>query len=166
MKIKTIAAAAAIILLPAALAACGKDADQARNDDSMDIMDMEKGAQSDAPAAETAHGFGTVTSVDQEARKVTISHEPIPEIGWSAMTMAFAVDEPINVVSFSEGDNVHFILKPASEGTYTVSMACRIEGDMEAHKAAMKSMMEGMMDGDMMMDMEGGMVMPCTLDPR
>lgn len=163
MKFTTIAVAAAAIMLPSAVTACSKEADKPRGEmRSMDGMAME----SDVSATKAAHGFGSVKSVDREARKVTIAHDPIPEIGWSAMTMAFAVDEAIDIASLNVGDNLHFMLEPAGQGAYRVAMACRIEGDMEAHKASMKSMMEGMTDGDMMMDMQGGAVMPCTLDPR
>ena len=154
----TMIATAAIILLSASLSACSKNADQSANARSMDAMEKE-GA---APAVEEAHGFGTIASLDQAARKVTISHDPIPEIGWDAMTMAFAVDEAIDVASLNEGDKVHFMLKPAGDGPYTVAMACRIEGDMEAHESMMKAM--GDMKGDIMMSMEaqGGAVMPCN----
>lgn len=165
MKIKTIAAAAAVIFLPASVTACSKDSEKSMND----TMAMEEtDVQTDASATKAAHGFGTIISVDQEARKVTISHDAIPEIGWGAMTMAFAVDERIAISSIYVGDNLHFMLESAGEGAYRIAMACRIEGDMEAHKAAMRSMMEGMADGDMMMgmDIQGGAVMPCTLDPR
>ena len=34
-----------------------------------------------------AHGTGTVNSVDPVQHKVNLSHNPIPEIGWPAMTM-------------------------------------------------------------------------------
>lgn len=70
------------------------------------------------------------------------------------MTMAFAVDERIDISSIDVGDNLHFMLESAGEGAHRVAKACRIEGDIEAHKAAMRSMMEGMADGDMMMDMD------------
>jgi Cu/Ag efflux protein CusF len=36
-----------------------------------------------------AHGAGTVNSVDLAQHKVNLSHNPIPEIGWPAMTMDF-----------------------------------------------------------------------------
>ena len=38
-----------------------------------------------------AHGTGTVNSVDPAQHKVNLSHNPIPEIGWPAMTMDFPV---------------------------------------------------------------------------
>jgi Cu(I)/Ag(I) efflux system protein CusF len=38
-----------------------------------------------------AHGTGTVNSVDPAQHKVNLSHNPIPEIGWPAMTMEFPV---------------------------------------------------------------------------
>jgi hypothetical protein len=38
-----------------------------------------------------AHGTGTVNSVDPTQHKVNVSHNPIPDIGWPAMTMDFSV---------------------------------------------------------------------------
>jgi len=37
-----------------------------------------------------AHGTGTVNSVDPAQHKINLSHQPIPEIGWPAMTMEFS----------------------------------------------------------------------------
>ncbi|WP_040308375.1 copper-binding protein [Asticcacaulis biprosthecium] len=39
--------------------------------------------------AKTGSGTGTITEIDKTAGTVTISHEPIPAVGWPAMTMAF-----------------------------------------------------------------------------
>jgi Copper binding periplasmic protein CusF len=41
-----------------------------------------------------AHGIGTVNSVDPAQHKVNLSHNPIPEIGWPAMTMDFRSRSP------------------------------------------------------------------------
>ena len=38
-----------------------------------------------------AHGTGAVNSVDPAQRKINLSHNPIPEIGWPTMTMEFPV---------------------------------------------------------------------------
>ena len=36
-----------------------------------------------------AHGTGTINSVDPSQHKINLSHQPIPESGWPAMTMDF-----------------------------------------------------------------------------
>lgn len=156
MRNPRVITAAALAAL--ALAACSRESGK-----SMDAM--KKGATA---SVEAAQSIGVVKAVDAEARTVTLSHDAIPEMAWGAMTMTFGADPAIDISSIKAGDNLHFMLKLDGAGSYRVAMACRIEGDMEAHRAAMKSMMEDMMDGDMMMDMDmqGGVVMPCTLDPR
>ena len=44
-----------------------------------------------------AHGTGTVNSVDPAQHKVNLSHNPIPEIGWPAMTMDFPVAASVDL---------------------------------------------------------------------
>ena len=44
-----------------------------------------------------AHGTGTVNSVDPAQHKVNLSHSPIPEIGWPAMTMDFPVAPSVDL---------------------------------------------------------------------
>lgn len=56
-----------------------------------------------------AKGTGTVTALDAGAGTVTIDHGPMPDIGWSAMTMTFDVD-PTLLVGIAEGDSVAFDL--------------------------------------------------------
>ena len=54
-------------------------------------------------------GTGTVTAVDAAAGTVTIAHGPMPEVGWSAMTMTFEAD-PALLAGVAEGDSVAFEL--------------------------------------------------------
>ncbi len=42
------------------------------------------------------------------ANDITISHGPIPSIGWGAMTMTFALSKPEMAESIKPGDRVHF----------------------------------------------------------
>ncbi|GJL93492.1 copper-binding protein [Hyphococcus sp.] len=106
---------------------------------------------------EMAPGFGVVNSVDLDARKVNLSHDPIKKIGWGKMTMDFAVSDMVALRKFEKGDNVHFMLIKNDDGAYDVSMMMPMAGDPEEAKAAMKSMMGGgmMCDG---MKMDDGMM--------
>jgi Cu(I)/Ag(I) efflux system protein CusF len=52
-------------------------------------------------------GAGTVTAIDKVAGKITLNHGPIPEVGWPAMTMAFAA-KPAVLDSVAVGDKVAF----------------------------------------------------------
>ena len=122
--------------------------------DGMDGMKME----GMSCCNEMAPGFGVVNSVDLDARKVNLSHDPIKKIGWGKMTMDFAVSDMVALQKFERGDNVHFMLMKNDDDTYDVSMMMPIAGDPEEAKAAMKSMMggsmmcDGMKMGNSMMD--------------
>ena len=54
------------------------------------------------------HATGTVNSVDAGRHKINISHNPIPEIGWPAMTMDFPVDPSVDLRSVKPGMRIDF----------------------------------------------------------
>ncbi|CAN5342765.1 efflux RND transporter periplasmic adaptor subunit [soil metagenome] len=66
------------------------------------------GASPPSPSAAPpmASALGRVESVAEGA--VTISHEPVPSIGWPAMTMTFHVSDPALVRGVKTGDRVRF----------------------------------------------------------
>ncbi|HDR2621419.1 TPA: cation efflux system protein CusF [Enterobacter chuandaensis] len=66
-------------------------------------------AASDAASEQIIHGKGVVKAVDLTNKKITISHDAIPAIGWPAMTMRFTftnADESINALK--PGSQVDF----------------------------------------------------------
>jgi Cu/Ag efflux protein CusF len=62
------------------------------------------------PAAAPVQAIGVVKSIDARAGSVTIAHDPIRALGWSAMTMAFKAD-PAVLKAVAPGDKVSFTLK-------------------------------------------------------
>jgi len=76
---------------------------------------------SEAAAAETKSGTGTgtVTALDSAAGTVTIAHGPMPQIGWSAMTMTFEAD-PALLAGVAEGESVAFELT-VTDGRGTIT---------------------------------------------
>ena len=98
--------AVAATLLAAMLAGCGEAPPEAQPTQA-------------AAEAKSAKGTGTVTAVDVEAGTVTLNHQAMPEIGWSAMTMTFKAD-PALLAAVKEGDTIAFDLTLAgSAGTIT-----------------------------------------------
>ncbi|MBL27275.1 MAG: cation transporter [Rhodospirillaceae bacterium] len=86
---------------------------------STDIASLIRTAQA---AEETAaSGVGTVNSVGAAARKINLTHEPLPEIGWPKMTMDFAVAEGIDLDAVAPGDAVRFSLSEAGDGSYVIT---------------------------------------------
>jgi Cu/Ag efflux protein CusF len=67
-----------------------------------------------------AHATGTVNAVDIDQHKVTISHRPIPTIGWPAMVMEFAVAPSIDLHSIKPGMPVTFTIEQGKDGMYVV----------------------------------------------
>lgn len=67
-----------------------------------------------------AHATGRIEAVDADQRKLTISHEPIPEIGWPAMTMEFPVAPGGDVAGVKPGNRVRFTLEKGGNGMYRV----------------------------------------------
>jgi Cu(I)/Ag(I) efflux system protein CusF len=67
-----------------------------------------------------AHGTGTVNSVDPAQHKVNLSHNPIPEIGWPAMTMDFPVAAAVDLKSIKPGTRVNFTIEQQPGGMYEI----------------------------------------------
>ena len=67
-----------------------------------------------------AHGTGTVNSVDPAQHKVNLSHNPIPEIGWPAMTMEFSVAPSIDLKTIKPGTRVNFTIEQQPGGMYEI----------------------------------------------
>ncbi|VUL29829.1 copper-binding protein [Klebsiella pneumoniae] len=83
-------------------------------------------AASDASVQQVIKGTGVVKDIDMNSKKITISHEAIPAVGWPAMTMRFTfvnADDAINALktgnhvdfSFIQQGNIS-LLKSIKEG--------------------------------------------------
>ncbi|MDR3054226.1 MAG: efflux RND transporter periplasmic adaptor subunit [Zoogloeaceae bacterium] len=66
------------------------------------------------PAAKTHQGVGTVKSVD--ATEIVLAHDPIPELGWSAMVMPFALKSSETGRNVTMGQKVRFYFVRTEEG--------------------------------------------------
>lgn len=64
----------------------------------------------DSQSEQIIHATGEVKDIDLNSKKVTISHEAIPAIGWPAMTMRF---------TFTEGDTSFSNLKSGSHVSFS-----------------------------------------------
>jgi Cu/Ag efflux protein CusF len=69
---------------------------------------------------EDAHGIAMVNSVDAAGHKVNLSHQPIPEIGWPAMTMDFGVAPTVDLRAIKPGARVNFTIEKGPGGMYQV----------------------------------------------
>lgn len=64
-----------------------------------------------APPAKIGHGTGVITAIDPKTAKLTIQHEPIPAVGWPAMTMAFKANPPTLLRGLRVGQRIGFDVK-------------------------------------------------------
>jgi Cu/Ag efflux protein CusF len=67
-----------------------------------------------------AHGTGTVNSVDPAQHKVNLSHQPIPDIGWPAMTMDFPAAPSVDLKTITPGMHVNFTIEQGQGGIYEI----------------------------------------------
>ena len=77
-----------------------------------------------APAAAQAGeiwGQAVVDTVDTARRRVTLTHDPIPELGWPTMTMVFQALGTVDISRVRPGDHVDFSLMRGHDTTYELS---------------------------------------------
>ncbi|MGE0079668.1 MAG: efflux RND transporter periplasmic adaptor subunit [Thiohalomonadaceae bacterium] len=86
-------------------------------------------AQENAPAstgapADTAKRFagrGVVNGVDAAAGRITITHEPMPDLGWPPMTMDFTAAAGVRLDGIAPGTTVEFELRQLDAVTYELA---------------------------------------------
>lgn len=59
---------------------------------------------------------GAVKSIDARGGRITLSHGPVPAIGWPAMTMAFPVKDPSLLRGRRAGERVVFAFQKPQQG--------------------------------------------------
>lgn len=65
-------------------------------------------AQAPAPADAAAMTTAEVRKVDKDGGKLTLKHDPIPNLDMPAMTMVFRVKDPAMLDQVKAGDKVRF----------------------------------------------------------
>ena len=91
-------------------------------------------------------GDGVITAVDVAKARATITHKPIPALGWDETTMPFAVDKAVDLAAFAAGDRVHFLLAPEKKSkgqkiaAHNIVSMCSPDAEAGAHEACMASM--------------------------
>jgi Cu(I)/Ag(I) efflux system protein CusF len=79
--------------------------------------------QMSMPAAATTSshkGVGVIKAVNEKAHKIQISHEPIAELEWPAMTMWFGLQNPVPM-GMKVGDAVLFELEQSPSGKWVIT---------------------------------------------
>lgn len=64
-----------------------------------------------ATKANTAQGSGVITSLDSQANRVVIDHQPIASLNWPQMTMGFKLADHKMLQGLEVGKTVNFELQ-------------------------------------------------------
>lgn len=72
----------------------------------------------DHSAMAGVHAEATINSIDGD--KVNLSHGPIAEIGWPAMTMDLAILEGAEIGDVAAGDKAMMMLEKGPDGLYGI----------------------------------------------
>jgi Cu(I)/Ag(I) efflux system membrane fusion protein len=74
-------------------------------------------ASAPAPAAAAPQTYDTTGKVEQvTAGDITFSHQPVPALGWGAMTMSFGKPSPTAFPDVKPGQTVHFVFRQSGDG--------------------------------------------------
>ena len=108
-----------LLAAPLALAACDSGQEMETMDemgaDEMSMEGHDMSAMDESEGAKTASAIGTVTAIDPEAGTLTVDHEPVAELGWPQMVMAFDASEDVRG-DVAAGDAIEFTVEATEDG--------------------------------------------------
>ncbi|MCX4151657.1 MULTISPECIES: efflux RND transporter periplasmic adaptor subunit [Paraburkholderia] len=74
-------------------------------------------APASSPAATAAQTYETTGKVEKVTPgDITFSHQPVPALGWGAMTMTFGKPSPTAFPDVKSGEAVHFVFRQSDDG--------------------------------------------------
>lgn len=74
-----------------------------------------------AAPMQTAQGTGVVKAIDAKAASITLAHDPIPALKWSAMTMPFKLAKPELAKGLAVGQKVSFDVEMAADHQFSIT---------------------------------------------
>ena len=86
------------------------------------IADDMAGMDMGAKAKKTAHGVGVIKAIDAKQGTITLEHQPIKEMNWPAMTMAFKVSDSKLLSGHTAGEKVAFELRGSDPSPLVTSI--------------------------------------------
>lgn len=87
--------------------------------EGMDHEEMDHAGMT-ADAALEASAAGVLNAVDIEAGSVNLTHPPMPEIGWPAMTMDLPVTRQVDLSAFEVGQEVRFTVRRGRDNMFRI----------------------------------------------
>ena len=114
MKKRFVHILAVTLLLPATASIAQQKMD--------DMKGMDTGKQQAAATQSTHTAVAVVRKVDAKAGTVTLAHEPVKSLNWSAMTMGFKVTDRSLLDKLAEGKKVEVEFKQAGKDYVIISV--------------------------------------------
>lgn len=74
-----------------------------------------------ADARSDVAAVGVINSIDAANKRINLSHQPIPAIGWPAMTMDFPVASSVDLGALKPGNRVNVTLGKGADGMYRIN---------------------------------------------
>jgi len=85
-----------------------------------DKMKMDHGAMNTQMATE-ATGVGVIDKIDEAGGQVTVTHEPMPDVGWPKMTMDLPVTRRVDLSAIKPGAPINFKIKLGRDKKYRIT---------------------------------------------
>ena len=76
-------------------------------------------------------GKGVINSVNLDEKKINMTHNPIPSLGWPAMTMDFVVSDDVDLKSIEKGEDVMFHMVLGDDKVYRITKIMKSDDKME-----------------------------------
>ncbi len=67
-----------------------------------------------------ASAAAVINSVDADAGKINVTHDPVPALGWPKMTMDLPVTRQVDLTDVKPGSSVTITLKQGRDKQYRV----------------------------------------------
>lgn len=87
---------------------------------AMAAVDAEANVRRVSDRGTGPQAVGTVNAIDPAQHRLTLTHEPIPSIGWPSMTMDFPVAPSVDLGGVKPGDRVDFGMEKGANGMYEI----------------------------------------------
>jgi Cu(I)/Ag(I) efflux system membrane fusion protein len=84
-------------------------------------------AEAEQAAMKMPVARAVVRKLMPEQGKVSLDHDPIPELGWPSMTMDFDLAKDVSVAELKEGDQIEITLMKGDQG-YVISSIKALDG--------------------------------------
>ncbi|ASJ73367.1 efflux RND transporter periplasmic adaptor subunit [Granulosicoccus antarcticus] len=71
--------------------------------------------------SEAVWAIGVLEAINEKEGIASISHEPIPEWEWPAMSMKFSLDDAVDIEPLKDGDSIRFRVFETDAGDYQIN---------------------------------------------